>query len=169
MLLLLLACATTSSFAPQSPAAAPPDADAKVQAYAQEVARICAERDPEVVRAAQSTCTHQHVGPLGANDALAAWWAASHPQTERNLEHFQEVPVACAAPVDVSLVQPSAEEPVPEEEESDREFWALTAAAVAEEDAKAAYQAAPTPEHRERWTQSLSRLQQACVAFPSED
>lgn len=161
MLLLLLACATT----PPAPST-PPDPDARVRAYAQDVARICAEREPEILAAAQATCQGPSRGAQMAAQAVSDWYAAAYPLKPEEVGPRPKVPVVCEPepPKGLSTMSPSTEpEFVP-----DPKLKAIGQAALLSEQARQAYELQPEDQTRRAWTESLGALQQLCVDFPTE-
>lgn len=158
--MLLLACATTP---PASPA--PVDPDAKLRAYAQDVARICAEREPEILAAAQVTCEGPSRGAQMAAQAVADWYAAAYPLKPEEVGPRAQVPVVCepAPPGTLAPMSPTVEP----EWAPDPKLAAIGEAAQRSEEARVAWEAHPTEASRQDWSVALGQLQQLCVAFPS--
>lgn len=160
MILLLLACATT----PKAPTP-PVDPDTKVQAYAQDVARICAQREPEILAAAQASCKGPSRSAQMAAEAVTYWYAASHPLKPEEVGVRPELPVVCEPerPSGLSPMSPS-EEP---ERAPDPKLEAIGRAALESEQARTVYEAEPSVQNRQEWTEALGQLQQLCVDFPT--
>ena len=156
----MLACATT----PTSPTTTP-DPDARVRAYAQDVARICAEREPEILAAAQASCEGPSRGAQMAAQAVADWYAAAYPLKPEEVGPRAKVPVVCEPepPSGLGAMSPTVEP----EFASDPKLAAIGQAALRSEEARQNYDAQPDEQTRRSWTEALGALQQLCVDFPT--
>ena len=161
MLLLLLACATT----PDAPTTTP-DPDAKVHAYAQDVARICAQREPEIIAAAQASCQGPSRGAQMAAEAVSSWYAAAYPLKPEEVGRRPQLPVVCEPdpPSGLGAMSPTTEP----QRAPDPKLEAIGKAAERSEQARLAYEAEPDALTRRAWTEALGSLQQLCVAFPTD-
>jgi hypothetical protein len=161
MILLLLACATT----PPAPAAPPPDPNAKVRAYAQDVSRICAEREPEIIAAAQASCQGPSMGAQMAAEAVSSWYAAAYPLKPEEVGRRPQLPVVCEPdpPEGLGPMSPATEPEVA----PDPKLAAIGQAALRSEEARQSFEADPSDVTRREWTLALGSLQQLCVDFPS--
>lgn len=160
MILFMLACATT----PTTPTAAP-DPDARVRAYAQDVARICAEREPEILAAAQESCEGPSRGAQMAAQAVADWYAAAYPLKPEEVGPRSKIPVVCEPepPNGLGAMSPTVEP----EFAPDPKLAGIGQAALRSEEARQAYETQPDDQTRRTWTEALGALQQLCVDFPT--
>ncbi len=160
MLVLLLACATTPVPAPD-----PVDPDDKLRAYAKDVAEICAQREPEILAAAQASCEGPSRGAEMAAQAVADWYAAAYPLKPEEVGPRAKIPVVCGpeAPGTLAPMSPAVEA----QRAPDPKLAAIGQAAQISEEARVAWEAAPGPGTREDWAVALGQLQQLCVDFPT--
>lgn len=164
MLLFLLACASTPTPDP-APPVAPPSAqelDARVQAYAQEVERVCAERQVDYAWSPTQSCSEPGVGSQILYDAVA-----SYEQTQRPIDPMDERnPTSDAVCEDI--VEPTGLDAVAQGEEPqalpDPGASAIEQAAQVESEARTAYQADTSESSRQVWMRALEGLHAACLA-----
>lgn len=137
--------------------------DARVRAYAAEVHRVCAEREPQYAWSPEQDCA---LPGVGAQMAYAT--AAGHEQQQRILEPGdQRNPTPQRVCEDIE--EPSGVEPVAQGSEPEplpdpaREAIQIAAQVAAE--AQAAYEADPNAQTRQVWMDELAALQGACLVL----
>ncbi len=136
-----------------------------MRAYAQDVARICAQREPEITAAAQASCEGPSRAAQLAAEQVAHWYAAAYPLKPEEVGPRPQVPVVCEpdSPSGLDPMSPTTE-PV---RAADPKLAAIGDAAMQSENARQAYLAQPDDQTRQAWTLALGSLQYLCVDFPS--